>query len=215
MAIKRYQLSDTTAKLFAALQDAPFFADYTITYENSVLLISDGDLPLFRWTYDDSRYKLRIYKDDTNYISLSLVADGETTYLWACDNGAILEYKYGTKYGVIRFVKSTKGTLIVIVTSTTGTGDASKWYAESLYCATQGDNLENGTFTISSRVSDQFEVVPMMTDCNVGDITYTANSGFLMYSDQVTTIKPIVINDTVWLSDGYFAIKDVEVDSDG
>lgn len=208
----------------AALEECPIFNDCQITIESGtgsnrkLLAITDSDSHrLFELhVYQDSFIKAVAYASESSYASTTL---GSTTYparvknVYVCDNGVIIEIVgtydgNDTYYLPIRIVKTNDDRLAFVsrrndsVTVNTPSG-----HKDNIDCIAYGDVAPLSTISISNRYDTHAAIVPMLTNCEAGTVSYTEKSGFMTNSSQSTTIQAIEIASDKYMTDGYFAIK--------
>lgn len=217
-------ISDTEA-IKTALETCPIFNDCQITTETG----SGSNHKLVVITDSDSHrlFELHIYQDSKQvyawfYASSSLYAQtrlGSESYparvgsIYVCDNGAIIELigTYNgndTEWMPIRIVKTNDGR-IAFVSRRNDTAYCSgvDGYRNDIDCIAYGDVAPLSTMSISNRYDTHAAIVPMLTNCEAGTVSYTEKSGFMMNSSQSTTVQVIEIAGDKYMTDGYFAIK--------
>ena len=209
----------------AALEACPIFNDCQITIEtgtgsnHKLLVITDSD--------SHRLFELHVYQDglyiDANiYASESLYAHttlGSSYYparvknVFICDNGAIIEI-VGTYNGndyyylPIRIVKTNDDRIaFVFRRNDSAVVETPSGYRENIDCIAYGDIVPLSTISISNRYDTHAVIVPMLTNCEAGTVSYTEKSGFMTNSSQSTTIQAIEIAGDKYMTDGYFAIK--------
>lgn len=209
----------------AALEECPIFNDCQITIEtgtgsnHKLLIITDSDSHrLFELhVYQDSLYiEAIIYASESLYAETLL---GSSSYparvkdVFICDNGAIIEI-VGTNNGndtnflPIRIVKTNDGRLAFVSRrNDSGSVSTPSGYRDNIDCIAYGDVDPLSTMSISNRYDTHAAIVPMLTNCEAGTVSYTEKSGFMTNSSQSTTIQAIEIAGDKYMTDGYFAIK--------
>lgn len=209
----------------AALEECPIFNDCQITIESGtgsnhkLLAITDSDSHrLFELhVYQDSLYiEAIIYASESLYVETSL---GSSYYparvknVFICDNGAIIEL-VGTSsnsdayYLPIRIVKTNDGRFaFVSCRNNSATVSTPSGYRDGIDCIAYGDVAPLSTMSISNRYDTHAAIVPMLTNCEAGTMSYTEKSGFMTNSSQSTTVQVIEIAGDKYMTDGYFAIK--------
>lgn len=208
-----------------ALEACPIFNDCQITTEtgsgsnHKLVVITDSDA--------HKLFELHIYRDDKQvdvniYASSSLYADtwlGGSSYpgrvgnVYVCDNGAIIEligtYNSDDRYWMsIRIVKTNDGRIAFISRRNNTTYCSGvEGYRNDIDCIAYGDVAPLSTMSISNRYDTHAAIVPMLTNCEAGTVSYTEKSGFMTNSSQSTTVQVIEIAGDKYMTDGYFAIK--------
>lgn len=144
-------------------------------------------------------------------------------YILSCSNGIILYIgNAGGNKGYysfpIRIVKNNDGKLtFVAYANTIGQSDPqtpngypaySGGYCNDLNCITYSDVDPINQFLCSTQYGLHYAVIPMLTNSEMGVLSYTEKSGFLPYSTQDLTIKTIVIGGNRYITDSFFAILD-------
>lgn len=209
----------------AALEECPIFDDCQITIETGtgsnhrLLVIIDSDSHrLFELhVYQDSLYvEAIIYASESLYAETSL---GSSSYparvkdVFICDNGVIIVLvgtfsNSDTYYLPIRIVKTNDGRFaFVSCRNDSATVTTPSSYRNNIDCIAYGDVAPLSTMSISNRYDTHAAIVPMLTNCEAGTVSYTEKSGFMTNSSQSTTIQAIEIAGDKYMTDGYFAIK--------
>ena len=209
----------------AALEECPIFNDCQITIEtgdgsnHKLLVITDSE--------DNRLFELHIYIDSIGieayvYASSSLYANtglGSSSYpariknVYICDNGAIIEivgtYNGSDAYYLpIRIVKTNDGRIaFVSCRNNSASVSTPSGYRDNIDCIAYGDVAPLSTMSISNRYDTHAAIVPMLTNCEAGTVSYTEKSGFMTNSSQSTTVQVIEIAGDKYMTDGYFAIK--------
>ena len=151
----------------------------------------------------------KLYSSLDNFISFTFGSsssyNAQVKYCYSCTNGIIVRCVRGYDPFIIRIVKTNNSKLAIIMPSNTGLPEG---YTNSLHCVAFGDIPEYKTFTISNRYNTAYQVIPMLTNSDADDLSYTAKSGFLSGSTQDGVIKAVTINSKRYLTDSYFAIED-------
>lgn len=208
-----------------ALEACPIFNDCQITTEtgsgsnHNLVVITDSD--------SHRLFELHIYEDNGKicacvYAASSLYSEtqlGGSSYparvgsIYVCDNGAIIEligkyYDNDTEWMPIRIVKTNDGR-IAFVSRRNDSAYCSgvDGYRNAIDCIAYGDVAPLSTMSISNRYDTHAAIVPMLTNCEAGTVSYTEKSGFMTNSSQSTTIQVIEIASDKYMTDGYFAIK--------
>lgn len=209
----------------AALEACPIFNDCQITietgpdYSHKLLVITDSD--------DHRLFELHIHQESMQidayaYASSLLYANtrlGASSYpariknVFICDNGAIIEI-VGTYNGndyyylPIRIVKTNDGRIAFVSRRNNSANvETPSSYRDNIDCIAYGDVAPLSTMSISNRYDTHAAIVPMLTNCEAGIVSYTEKSGFMTNSSQSTTVQVIEIAGDKYLTDGYFAIK--------
>lgn len=217
-------ISDTEA-IKTALETCSIFNDCQITTEtgsgsnHKLVIITDSDAHRL--------FELHIYQDTKQvhawfYASSSLYSEtqlGGSSYparvgsVYCCDNGVIIEiigtYNGSDAYYLpIRIVKTNDGRLaFVSCRNDSGTVTTPSSYRDNIDCIAYGDVAPLSTMSISNRYDTHAAIVPMLTNCEAGTVSYTEKSGFMTNSSQSTTVQVIEIAGDKYMTDGYFAIK--------
>lgn len=217
-------IGDTEA-IKTALEACPIFNGYQITTEtgsgsnHKLMVITDSDAHRL--------FELHIYQDSKQvyayiYASSSLYTNtrmGSESYparvgsVYVCDNGAIIEiigtYNSSDTYWMtIRIVKTNDGRIAFISRrNETAYCSGADGYRNSIDCIAYGDVAPLSTMSISNRYDTHAAIVPMLTNCETGTVSYTEKSGFMTNSSQSTTVQVIEIAGDKYMTDGYFAIK--------
>ena len=140
-------------------------------------------------------------------------------YCYSCKNGIIISLT-GYKNGAIRIVSTStipaSDPCLAFITPTTNGSwsDASYGFSTDQRCLCIEDVLPYSLFTMSMRNDTHYQVVPMLTNSPASVARYTEKSGFLTNAPSAArgVIKTIAINGKTYLTDGYFAIEDGEID---
>lgn len=209
----------------AALEECPIFNDCQITIEpgtgsnHKLLAITDSD--------SHRLFELHVHQDSMRidayaYASSSLYAEtwfGGSSYpariknVYICDNGAIIEivatYNGNDTYWMpIRIVKTNDGRIAFVARRNDSANvDTPSGYRDGIDCIAYGDVAPLSTMSISNRYDTHAAIVPMLTNCEAGIVSYTEKSGFMTNSSQSTTVQVIEIAGDKYMTDGYFAIK--------
>ena len=208
-----------------ALETCPIFNDCQITTETG----SGSSHKLVVITDSDSHriFELHIYEDNRQiracvYASSSLHSEtqlGGSSYparvgsIYVCDNGSIIELigtenNNDTYWMPIRIVKTNDNRIAFISRrNDSATVNAPSGYRDNIDCIAYGDVAPLSTMSISNRYDTHAAIVPMLTNCEAGTVSYTEKSGFMTNSSQSTTVQVIEIAGDKYMTDGYFAIK--------
>lgn len=214
----------------SALEECPILNDCQITIENDtsvsdhkLLVITDSDAHrLFELHVD-------VYANAGNgtvrgvtYASSSLHAltyfgdssdKARVKNVYICDNGAIIMiacyYHSSDQYYLpIRIVKANDGRIVFVSRrNASWYADSPASYRDNIDCIAYGDVAPLSTMSISNRYDTHAAIVPMLTNCEAGIVSYTEKSGFMTNSSQSTTVQVIEIAGDKYMTDGYFAIK--------
>lgn len=192
----------------------------TVTYDNQnqTLYIKDSDdNTLFTWAHNDVR---RAYADSTNYNTVCTSA----SYVYydgiGCKNGVIIVSRYTDSNPAtglpIRIVRTNQGKIAFIfwAASTTNPPQNYEAYCNGQCCVAWGDITPLRILDVSVRSRMQTEIVPLFTNAQLDIVSKTVKSGAIMYSpDYSTNLRYILINGHRFITDGYFAIEDEEVNT--
>ena len=170
----------------------------------------DGNI-MFRMAKDVYGYTWTTYASSSVYASGTL---GNSTYgssmpnMYSCKNGIMIVMTVQNSNLVIRMVATNLGKLAFISRRNAGAsiGSSVNGYKNTIDCIARGDVAPLSTIDIPNRYDTHYEVVPMLT--NSDTVSYTAKSGFLLYSPGDLAIKGINVAGKKYLSDSYFAIED-------
>lgn len=191
----------------------------TVTFDSPTLYIKDSDdNTLFTWNHNGVR---RAYADSTNYNTVRT----SQTYLYydgiGCKNGVIIVSRYTANNPAtglpIRIVRTNQGKMAFIfwASASINVGPSNyEAYCNEQCCVAWGDITPLRTLDVSVRSRMQTEIVPLFTNAQLDIVSKTVKSGAIMYSpDYSTNLRYILINGHRFITDGYFAIEDEEVNT--
>ena len=228
MAIYR-ELNSNLNNVKSLIEDSHFLeAGETVTVttsgNNTILTITDvSQNKLFEWTYGSAassttaKGEIKAYADSTNY---NTIVTGNPYRFFegiGCANGIIIRRRAYSSSGngdmSIRIVRTNRGNIASIfhVGGTSEPVNPTGYYM-SQCCVAWGDVTPLRTLDFSVNGRMQTEIVPLFTNAQLDVVSKTVKSGFIMYSpDYSTNLRYILINGHRFITDGYFAIEDEEV----
>ena len=171
---------------------------------------------MYKWTTYGSDSKVTNYLGTTTY-------SASCTYLYSCENGIIVQITQPTSntnitaLASIRIVATNDDYVAFLSPTTSGSityTDLTPGVSKNIRCLCYGDVTPYSTFTMSMRNDTHYQVVPMLTNSPASVARYTEKSGFLTNAPSAARgqIKRVAINGKTYLTDGYFAIEDGEID---
>ena len=150
----------------------------------------------------------------TAYKSVT-VSDSITTgtstvsYACNCENGALITF--GTASGLL--ITKTNQDKVAVVFSTNNSQN--RWKYENIKRVAWGDTTLNTGLTFTPINSNQVHMVQFTTYCPYGETSFTPYAFWLLESDSRYDIPmKCIINGKQYLSNGYWAILDVDVQNE-
>lgn len=191
----------------------------TVAIAEDVLHIQDSQSnDLFTWESGTTGVR-RAYADSTNYNTVRTTNSYSLYDGIGCKNGVIIVSRYsnGREGGLpIRIVRTNQGKMAFIfwAASTTNSPQNYEAYCNGQCCVAWGDITPLRILDVSVRSRMQTEIVPLFTNAQLDIVSKTVKSGAIMYSpDYSTNLRYILINGHRFITDGYFAIEDEEVNT--
>lgn len=191
----------------------------TVAIEEDVLYIRDGQSnDLFTWASGTTGVR-RAYADSTNYNTVHNTNPYSLYDGIGCKNGVIIVSRYSGSSAdglPIRIVRTNQGKIAFIfwAASTTNPPQNYEAYCNGQCCVAWGDITPLRILDVSVRSRMQTEIVPLFTNAQLDIVSKTVKSGAIMYSpDYSTNLRYILINGHRFITDGYFAIEDEEVNT--
>jgi hypothetical protein len=192
----------------------------TVTVSEDVLTITDANSnTLFEWTDSSTR---KAYADSTNYNTFRTSNSYTIVDGIGCSNGVIIRLRYGsdtsgTKDAPIRMVRTNLGKIAFVFWASASHNadptDKVAFYSEQC-CVCWGDITPLRSVTFGTYDRMQTEVVPMFTNAQMDRLSKTMKSGFLVYNhDRSVNFRYLLINGHRFITDGFFAIEDEEVNA--
>lgn len=225
MAITKKYINADQTKLKTFLEDSGFFGSVTVDSSNSSFLdlYDDDDNLLCKL----SPQQCILYWDDnaSNHLDI-LLASGINTgvdYAYSCSNGIMLTSHRQSSYHSYVMITKTNLDKVAFIASFSGSTATSKNHVTSVFALaygddgtlampTQADNTYKPT-VITPLIRNQSQLVPFVTYAEDGVISYTPNAGFFVYgqnygSGDGSNDGKILINGDLYITNGYWAIKD-------
>lgn len=125
---------------------------------------------------------------------------------YACTNGAILVLNAGSQDNKFSLLisKTNQNKIAFIIPD-------SFEYRNKLYCVAYSDTYPIQEYNISPSVSEQTILSPFITNAAIGTTSYTPSAFYIPYGEYVGRgYAKFIMNGDTFLTDGYFAISDVE-----
>lgn len=195
MAITKTNVTISTLADF--LETTGYFGG--VTYENSIVTCKDSDGNILA-KFENS--KATAYINDTTSAA-KMFSQIFVRAAYICSNGILIEYG-NTGYASMHVLitKTNNDKIAFIIPNVLRVGDC------TVYCLAWGDENAN-IFTHSATQANQTIAVPFGTRNVYGTSSYTPDAYFIAYGQYYNIgIGPISIDGTVFLTNGYWAIKD-------
>ena len=216
MAIVRERLANRDALAAWLQENAVPTLFKSVTYENSVIAcFDDEDNKVLEI---DSVGGIYAYRAEGNSISFVPDTGGLGMYaidLIACNNGIILESGYytssqATNTGkVALMITKTNNGVPAIIFSYLYNNKVMPYYTAIKHVAFGDSETLATETTFSPESGQQTMLVPFATNVKVGDVSYTPDAFYMpMNSAYQSGIGKFSIGDDVFITNGYWAIKD-------
>lgn len=221
MAITKKFINADQTKLKTFLEDSGFFGSVTVdssTQGGPYICMYDDDDNLLCMI---SKEKCRLYWDDsTDYLEITLAtgaSNGGVTYAYSCPNGIMLACHQNQNYNSYVMVTKTNNDKLAFIVSFTGSSESTGAHVKNFFPIAWGDDgtlaHPSGSvynqFTITPNVRTQTQITPFVTYAEEGTLSYTPNAGWFSASQNYGSGDgKITTDDGVYISNGYWAIKD-------
>lgn len=127
---------------------------------------------------------------------------------YACANGAILVLNTGSQDNKFSLLisKTNQNKIAFLIPD-------SFVLRTKFYCIAYSDIYPVTEYNISPSVSEQTILSPLITNAAIGTTSYTPNAFYIPYGEYVGRgYAKFIMNGSTFLTDGYFAISDVEAE---
>lgn len=196
MAISKTVVTIDTLADF--LETTGYFGD--VMYESSTVTCKDSDGNILA-KFENG--KATAYINDTTSVGKQF-SQVYVRAAYTCSNGIIIEYgssSYQTMYVLI--TKTNNDKIAFIIPNTLVVGGNSQ-----VYCVAWGDENAN-IFTHGTNAANQTIMMPFGTRSVLGTPSYTPYAYTITYGQYYNSgVGSISIDGTVFLTNGYWAIKD-------
>ena len=221
MELTRFDINGSAAAMKTFLDacvTAGLFDSVTLT-DDTDLAIKDADgntLCTFEFggASADQVCVVTVYLDaNTTTLPSEIYWTGTViTSAYLCDNGAFIEFyrsAYNSRFPII-MAKTNHGKLAFLYSTQTqdATVGASILNYTAIRCVTWGDGATGGTKTDDGTVGNQTVLCRIPTQAKQLDISYLTDCYRISHAPVFAyRVKQIMINDTVYLTNGYYALK--------
>lgn len=191
----------------------------TVAIAEDVLYIRDSQSnDLFTWESGTTGVR-RAYADGINYNTVRNTNPYSLYDGIGCKNGVIIVSRYSDSSAgglPIRIVRTNHGKMAFIFWAANNINPPQNHeaYYNGQCCVAWGDITPLRILDVSVRSRMQTEIVPLFTNAPLDIVSKTVKSGAIMYSpDYSANLRYILINGHRFITDGYFAIEDEEVNT--
>lgn len=215
MAITRAQLT-TVQELAAWMQENAVPSIFkSVTYSDTTITATDADDNTVLEIKGGSGGYFRAFRGASNYFSIGLqyiVARNTASDIIGCDNGFMLtgqveDSNLNVKDFAFLCTKTNNDKVAIVYPSSYQTGNAR--YTTALQHVAFGDSATIATTTtFTPESAQQTTLCPFGTNADVGNASYTTDAYYMpMGQNYSSGICQFFINDDVFISNGYWAIR--------
>ena len=193
----------------------------SVTYDNNTSLLTatdDEDNTVLTICNVSNASYFRAYRAENNYIGhslrLFLNPSDSTIPVMGCDNGLMLVCSvvdtqgYGRGFAAL-FAKTNNDKVAIIFPSTLASNSVAKFYTALHHVAFGDSTTIATTTTFVPEAGQQTSFTSFKTNADFDDASYTPNAFYLdMHSAYATGYCKLIYDGDIYISGGYWAIKD-------
>lgn len=210
MAISKIYINSNTTTLKDFLLDSGLFDSVTVS--SNTVSCYDSDSNLVATINNNTSYGNVI---TTLYANNSLntgniTHTGNITYGYKCNNGIMLRvYNSSGDYNNTIMFSRTNGGKIACVCSIQNASQTTGANHLSFWAIANGDVSPLNSYSFSKNTRNQTSIIPFMTCNDLSASSYTPNAGYIPNGQYYNMgYGSIVIEQTTYLTNGYWVIKD-------